>query len=88
MEVLEFEHEKEFIDKVKKINEEKNLKYNILTMGCMLNENDSEKISGMVEKMGYLTRCDNPKEADLIIFNTCCIRENAEEKLFRKTSEN
>ena len=39
----------EFITKVKKINEGKNLNYYILTMGCQLNENDSEKICGMIE---------------------------------------
>ena len=44
MEVIEFKEENEFIDKVKKINQDKKLRYNILTMGCMLNENDSEKL--------------------------------------------
>lgn len=86
MERIEFEKERDYIEKVKGINTNKNLKYNIFTMGCMLNENDSEKICGIVEEMGY-TKCDNPKLADLIIFNTCCIRENAEEKLFGKLGE-
>ena len=45
--------ENNYIEKVAKINEGKNLKYYILTMGCQLNENDSEKLCGMVEKMGY-----------------------------------
>ena len=80
------ENELTYIEKVKKINEGKNLKYNILTMGCQLNENDSEKICGMVEKMGYI-RTENIMEADLIIYNTCCVRENAEEKLFGKLGE-
>lgn len=84
MEILRFEDEKQYIDKVNKINQGKGLKYHILTMGCLLNENDSEKIAGMVEEMGYEI-CDSPKVADLILFNTCCVRENAEEKLFRKT---
>ena len=61
-------------------------KYYILTMGCQLNENDSEKLAGIVEKMGFL-ETDNPEEADLIIYNTCCVRENAEEKLFGKLGE-
>ena len=78
--------QKGFIKKVQEINQGKNLKYNILTMGCQLNENDSEKISGMAEEMGY-TRTDNPKDADLAIFNTCCVRENAEERLFGKLGE-
>ena len=63
-----------------------NLKYTILTMGCQLNENDSEKLCGMVEEMGYI-RTDNQKEADLALFNTCCVRENAEDKLFGKLGE-
>lgn len=84
MEILDFKDEKEYLEKVNNINNGKGLKYNILTMGCMLNENDSEKLCGMIEKMGY-EKIDDPKKADLIVFNTCCIRENAEEKLFRKT---
>ncbi len=82
----EIENQKQFIEKVRKINQGKNLKYAILTMGCQLNENDSEKISGMIEEMGY-TKTDNPKEADLNVFNTCCVRENAEDKLFGKLGE-
>jgi tRNA-2-methylthio-N6-dimethylallyladenosine synthase len=86
MEIFEFKEEKIYIDKIRSGNQKKNLKYHIITMGCMLNENDSEKISGMIEEMGY-SKCDEPKKADLIVFNTCCIRENAEEKLFGKLGE-
>lgn len=82
----EVEKQKEFIERVKKINQEKSLKYSILTMGCQLNENDSEKICGMLEEMGY-SKTENSKEADLAIFNTCCVRENAEDKLFGKLGE-
>lgn len=82
----EINKQKEYIEKVKKINENKKLKYNILTMGCQLNENDSEKLSGMLEEMGY-TKTENPKDADLSLFNTCCVRENAEDKLFGKLGE-
>ena len=78
--------QKEFIDKVRKINEGKNLKYHILTMGCQLNESDSEKLSGMLEEMGY-SHTKNIEEANLIVFNTCCVRENAEDKLFGKLGE-
>ncbi len=76
----------ENIKEVAKINEGKNLKYSILTMGCQLNENDSEKLCGMMEEMNY-SKTDNLKEADLIVFNTCCVRENAEDKLFGKLGE-
>ncbi len=78
--------QQEYINKVNKINLGKNLKYIVLTMGCQLNENDSEKISGMIEEMGY-TRTDKIEDANLIAFNTCCVRENAEDKLFGKLGE-
>lgn len=67
-------------------NKNKQLKYTILTMGCQLNENDSEKLCGIVESMGY-TKTNNSDEVDLAIFNTCCVRENAEDKLFGKLGE-
>ena len=86
MNKIDISEELEYMKKVNKINEGKNLKYFILTMGCQLNENDSEKLCGMVEKMGY-TKTDNLKESDLVIFNTCCVRENAEDKLFGKLGE-
>ena len=86
MRKIDIKNELEYIEKIRKINEGKNLKYHILTMGCQLNENDSEKICGMTEKMGYI-KTDNIMEADLIIYNTCCVRENAEEKLFGKLGE-
>lgn len=82
----EIEKQKEYIEKVKEINQNKKQKYIIQTFGCQLNENDSEKLSGMVEEMGY-ERTEDIKEADLAIFNTCCVRENAEDKLFGKLGE-
>lgn len=78
--------QEKYIEKVKKINHNTNLKYMVFTMGCQLNENDSEKLRGMLEKMGY-AKTENQKEADLIVFNTCCVRENAEDKLFGKLGE-
>ena len=84
--IKEVKKQEEYIEKIKKLNNGKNLKYSILTMGCQLNENDSEKLCGMLEKMGYI-KTDNSKEADLNLFNTCCVRENAEDKLFGKLGE-
>ncbi len=78
--------QEKYIEKIKELNRGKKLKYNILTMGCQLNENDSEKLCGMLEKMGYI-RTDNFQEADLNLFNTCCVRENAEDRLFGKLGE-
>ncbi len=74
------------IAKVKKINHGKKPKYTMLTMGCQLNENDSEKLCGMLEAMGY-QKTEKQEEADIAVFNTCCVRENAEDKLFGKLGE-
>lgn len=82
----EVKEQEQYIEKVKEINQNRKLKYSILTMGCQLNENDSEKLCGMLEQMGY-TQTQNQKEADLALFNTCCVRENAEDKLFGKLGE-
>lgn len=92
----EVKEQKKFIEKVLDFNKknnldtnkdkDKNLRYTILTMGCQLNENDSEKLCGMLEEMGY-SRTEDQNEADIALFNTCCVRENAEDKLFGKLGE-
>ena len=79
-------YDNKWTKKIKSINEGKILNYYIMTMGCQLNENDSEKIAGILEEAGY-TKTNNEKNADIIIFNTCCVRENAEDKLFGKLGE-
>lgn len=86
MEKLNIDKNLEYINKVNIINNGKEKKYYVLTMGCQLNENDSEKISGMLEKMGY-SKTSKIENSDIIIFNTCCVRENAEDKLFGKLGE-
>ena len=53
--------------------------YHVVTYGCQMNAHDSEKIAGMLEKMG-LNASEKREEADLVIFNTCCVRENAERR--------
>ena len=55
--------------------------YHLKTYGCQGNLADSEKISGLLQKIGYMP-VDNDEQADLIIFNTCAIRENAENRVF------
>ena len=82
----DIKEQREYMNKVKSINENSKKYYNIFTMGCQLNENDSEKISGMLEEMGY-SFTENLNIADIYILNTCCVRENAEEKLFEKLGE-
>ena len=77
---------REYTDKIRKIVDGKNQKYIILTMGCQLNENDSEKLSGMLKEAGY-EKTDKIDEANVIVFNTCCVRENAEDRLLGKLGE-
>ena len=76
----------DFVEIVKNEIKDKNFKYIVFTFGCQLNENDSEKISGIVEKMGFV-KTDVLQDDNLVIFNTCCVRENAEERLFGKLGE-
>lgn len=56
-------------------------KFAIITYGCQMNEEDSEKLSGMLKRIGY-EKTEDRDEASIIIFNTCCVRENAENKVF------
>lgn len=65
---------------------EENKKYHILTYGCQMNKNDSEIIAGMLAKEDYHPT-DNMREADLIILNTCSVREGAEQKVYGKIGE-
>ena len=53
----------------------------VVTYGCQQNNADSEILMGMLRDMGYKSTDDN-EEADIILFNTCCVRENAELKLY------
>ncbi len=55
--------------------------YYIETWGCQMNEEDSEKLSGMLKNIGYV-KAESKDKADIIIFNTCCVRENAELKVY------
>ena len=73
-------------EKIRELNKGKEKKFHIMTMGCQLNENDSEKLAGILNEAGYI-KTENIEDADIIIFNTCCVRENAEEKLFGKLGE-
>lgn len=70
---------KEYISLVKNINEGKILRAFVVTFGCQQNERDSEVALGYASAMGY-TPTDTPEDADLVIVNTCAIRQHAEEK--------
>ena len=63
------------------INKSSGKKYFIKTYGCQMNEHDSENISAMLEKLGF-NKVDNYLDADLVLLNTCSIRENAHNKAF------
>ena len=70
----------EYIDKVKSYNSERGeLFAYIQTFGCQQNVADSERIAGMCQSMGYKI-CDDPADADIIVVNTCAIREHAEKR--------
>jgi tRNA-2-methylthio-N6-dimethylallyladenosine synthase len=55
--------------------------YFIRTFGCQMNEHDSERLAGMLEAEGY-AQCGAPEDAGVVVFNTCCIRENADQRLY------
>ncbi|MBR8826448.1 MAG: tRNA (N6-isopentenyl adenosine(37)-C2)-methylthiotransferase MiaB [Gomphosphaeria aponina SAG 52.96 = DSM 107014] len=59
----------------------KNRLYNIVTFGCQMNKADSERMAGILEKMGFQWS-EDPNNADLILYNTCTIRDNAEQKVY------
>ena len=68
--------------RLREINGKQNKSYAVLTFGCQQNEHDSEIISGVLEECGFLPSDIN--DADVIIFNTCAVRETAEEKVIGK----
>lgn len=83
----ELERQQAIIEEIRLINDEyyketgkKRCFYNFV-MGCQMNARDSEKLAGMLTEMGYI-ETENEKEADFVIYNTCCVRENAENKVY------
>lgn len=66
-------------DELKHLGKDKH--YLVYTYGCQMNEHDTETIKGLLEQMGYQPTEDR-KIADIILLNTCAIRENAEDKVF------
>jgi tRNA-2-methylthio-N6-dimethylallyladenosine synthase len=62
------------------------MKYLIETYGCQMNVHDSERMAGLLEQAGYESTTD-AHEADVIVINTCSVRERAEEKLFTRLGE-
>ena len=61
-------------------------KYLIETYGCQMNIHDSERMAGLLEQAGYESTADD-LDADVIVINTCSVREKAEEELFTRLGE-
>jgi len=55
--------------------------YEVVTYGCQMNVHDSERISGVLEDAGY-ARAPEGEQADVVVFNTCAVRENADNRLY------
>ncbi|MGZ7390176.1 hypothetical protein ACXWS2_09405, partial [Streptococcus pyogenes] len=55
--------------------------YEVRTYGCQMNVHDSERLSGLLEEAGYLAVPDGD-QADVVVFNTCAVRENADNRLY------
>ncbi len=83
----EIEKQYHYMEQIRSRNDEfyaQNLRkrtYEVRNFGCQMNEHDAEKLRGMLNEMGYIPAEDG-NTADLVVFNTCCVRENAEEKVF------
>ncbi len=79
------QNQKVYADKVRELLSECGThKYFVTTFGCQQNEADSERLSGTCEALGYV-KADSIEDADLIIFNTCAVREHAELRALSKT---
>ncbi|WAM34802.1 tRNA (N6-isopentenyl adenosine(37)-C2)-methylthiotransferase MiaB [Caldicellulosiruptor morganii] len=84
---IDFGTQAHFVEEIEKMNSEyyfknrRNRMYHIITYGCQMNVHDSEKLAGMLNAMGYI-ETQNIEEADLIIFNTCAVREHAESRVY------
>lgn len=70
----------------KNLNGGKQKLFSILNFGCQMNESDTEHYAGQLFSMGY-EQTEDHKQADLILFNTCCVRDSAEQKILGKIGE-
>ena len=74
------EFERISLDMLRSELADRNMRYTIETYGCQMNVRDSEIIAGMLDAVGMKSTEDR-SEADLILFNTCCVRDHAEKRL-------
>lgn len=80
MEYIAFEHDADAAALVSQVYDTPPLAY-VHSYGCQQNVNDGERIKGVLTDIGY-GLCDAPEQADLILFNTCAVREHAEQRVF------
>lgn len=73
---------------VKKMTEEHGTspRYKIVTFGCQMNARDSEKLTGILEEIGYV-EADAEEQADFVIYNTCTVRENANQRVYGRLGQ-
>ncbi len=87
MHKTEHERQEEIIKELRRINDEefartgRRKKHVISTYGCQMNVNDSQKLEDILEQIGYI-KGDREDDADFVLYNTCCVRENAEQKVY------
>lgn len=74
----EMKRQEAFIEEIREMPQ-KPKSYYVVTYGCQMNAHDSEKLAGMLQRMG-ITEAEERDKADFVIFNTCCVRENAERR--------
>lgn len=85
----ELQLQKDYMKEIHTISQDYRKKHGIapkfysLAMGCQMNTHDSEKLEGMLYEMGY-EKTEEELEANFVIYNTCCVRENAEVKVYGK----
>jgi tRNA-2-methylthio-N6-dimethylallyladenosine synthase len=79
--ILDYREQSIYIKKVRDLNSINSKTYFIRTFGCQMNESDSEKLSGIMMDMGFI-EAEDIYSADFVIFNTCCVREGAEQKVY------
>ena len=74
----EMARQREYIAEIRDLPQKPRTFY-VVTYGCQMNAHDSEKLTGMLTEMG-IEPAEERDQADFVIFNTCCVRENAERK--------
>lgn len=80
LEYINFEHNTVAAELVRQTYDTPPLAF-VHSYGCQQNVNDGERIKGVLVDIGY-GLCDKPEDADLILFNTCAVREHAEQRVF------